>query len=36
MIEQVLTLLAKTPPRIAALTSGLTSGQLCARPTRDE
>jgi DinB superfamily len=27
-IEQVLTLLVQTPPRIAALTTGLTSGQL--------
>jgi hypothetical protein len=35
-IEQVLTLLAETPPRIAALTAGLTLAQLHAKPKRDE
>ena len=30
-IEQVLTWLAEHPPRIAALTEGLTSAQLCTR-----
>ncbi len=31
-IEQVLTLLAETPPRLAALTAGATPAQLQARP----
>ena len=35
-IEQVLTLLAQTPPRIAALTDGLASAQLQARSTPEE
>ncbi len=35
-IEQVLTLLAATPPRIAALTAGLPSAHLQTRPTPDE
>ncbi len=35
-IEQVLTLLAETPPRIAALTAGLTPAQLHAAPNPDE
>lgn len=34
--EQVLTLLAATPPRIAALTAGLTPGQLRAAPSHGE
>ena len=34
-IEQVLTLLAETPPRIAALTAGLTPAQLQTTPTPD-
>jgi hypothetical protein len=35
-IEEALTLLAATPPRIAALTAGLTPGQLRASPAPDE
>ena len=35
-IEQVLTLLAQTPPRIAALTAGLRPNQLHATPKHDE
>ena len=35
-IEQVLTLLAETPPRIAALTAGLAPAQLHTAPNRDE
>ena len=35
-IEQVLTLLAEAPPRIAALTTGLTPAQLHAAPNPDE
>jgi hypothetical protein len=35
-IAQVLTLLAATPPRIAALTDGLLPAQLQATPSRDE
>ena len=35
-IEQVLTLLAEAPPRIAALTAGLTPAQLHAAPNPDE
>ena len=34
-IEQVLTLLAETPPRIAALTASLTPAQLHAAPNDD-
>ena len=34
--EQVLTMLAATPPRIAALTAGLTPAQLRTKPNRDE
>jgi hypothetical protein len=34
-IEQVLTLLAETPPRIAALTAGLAPAQLHAAPSDD-
>jgi len=34
-IEQVLTLLAETPPRIAALTAGLTPAQSQTTPTPD-
>ena len=34
-IEQVLTLLAKTPPRIAALTAGLVPAQLHTAPNHD-
>ena len=34
--EQVLTLLAETPPQIAALTAGLTSAQLHTAPKPDE
>jgi hypothetical protein len=34
-IEQVLTLLAETPPRIAALTAGLAPAQLHTRPNHD-
>ena len=34
-IEQVLTLLAETPPRIAALTAGLTPAQLRITPKPD-
>ncbi len=35
-IEQVLTLLAEAPPRIAALTAGLEPAQLLTRPNHDE
>ncbi len=35
-IEQVLTLLADTPPRIAALTAGLVPAQLHATPSHGE
>lgn len=35
-VEQVLTLLAATPPRIAALTANLTPAHLKTRPTPDE
>jgi len=35
-VEQVLTLLAETPQRIAALTAGLAPAQLHAAPSRDE
>jgi hypothetical protein len=35
-IEQVLTLLAKTPPRIATLTAGLVPAQLHKAPKKDE
>lgn len=35
-IEQVLTLLAQTPPRIAALTAGLTPAQLHTAPNQGE
>ena len=35
-IEQVLTLLAETPPRIAALTASLAPEELQTRPTPDE
>ncbi|MGH2516737.1 MAG: DinB family protein [Ktedonobacterales bacterium] len=35
-IEQVLTLLAATPPRIAALTAGLAPAQLQTTPNHDE
>ena len=35
-IEQVLTLLAETPPRLAALTAGLAPEELQTRPTPDE
>lgn len=35
-IEQVLTMLAETPPRIAALTAGLVSDQLHASPNPGE
>ena len=34
-IEQVLTLLAATPPRLAALTAGLAPAQLHTSPTHD-
>ena len=34
-IEQVLTLLAETPPRLAALTADLSPAQLHTRPTHD-
>jgi len=34
-IEQVLTLLAETPPRLAALTAGLTPAQLQTAPDSD-
>ena len=33
--EQVLTLLAETPPRLAALTAGLAPAQLHTRPNHD-
>ncbi len=35
-IEQVLTLLTQTPPRITALTAGLVPAQLHAPPSPDE
>lgn len=35
-IEQILTLLAETPPRIAALTADLTPAQLHTAPSQDE
>ena len=35
-IEQVLTMLAETPPRIGSLTAGLVQVQLHASPQRDE
>ena len=35
-VERVLTLLAATPPRLAALTSGLEPGQLRTAPAPDE
>jgi hypothetical protein len=35
-IEQVLTLLAETPPRVAELTAGLAPDQLHAAPNPDE
>jgi hypothetical protein len=35
-IEQVLTLLAATPPRLTALTADLSPAQLHTRPTHDE
>jgi DinB superfamily len=35
-IEQVLTMLAETPPRIAALTAGLTPAQLPTTPNHGE
>ncbi len=35
-IEQVLTILAETPPRIAALTTDLAPAQLGVRPTPEE
>lgn len=35
-IEQVLTMLAETPPRIAALTAGLAPAQLHTAPNPDE
>lgn len=35
-VEEILTLLAEAPPRIAALTAGLSPAQLRARPTPDE
>ena len=35
-IEQILTALAETPPRIAELTVGLTTAQLHAAPNRGE
>jgi hypothetical protein len=35
-IEEVLTLLAATPPRIAALTNGLAPAQLRTAPSQDE
>ncbi len=35
-IEQILILLAQTPPRIAALTEGLTPAQLCVAPNPGE
>ena len=35
-IEQVLTLLAETPPRLATLTAGLAPEELQTRPTPDE
>ncbi len=35
-IEQILTMLAEAPPRIAALTAGLQPAQLHAKPNPDE
>jgi len=35
-IEQVLTILTETPPRIAALTAGIAPAQLHAAPNHDE
>jgi len=35
-IEQILTLLAETPPRLAALTADLTPAQLQTKPSHDE
>lgn len=35
-IEQVLTMLAEMPPRLAELTAGLTPGELKTRPAPDE
>ena len=35
-IEQVLTLLAETPPSLAALTAGLSPAQLRTAPDQDE
>jgi hypothetical protein len=35
-IEQILTILANTPPRLAALTTGLTPGQLRTPPSPGE
>ena len=35
-IEQILTMLASTPPRIAALTAGLAPAQLHTSPSQDE
>src|SRR4051794_29848026 len=35
-IEQVLSILAATPPRLAAITAGLAAAQLHTRPTPDE
>jgi DinB superfamily len=35
-VEQVLTLLREAPPRIAAMTAGLSEGQLHAPPEPDE
>jgi hypothetical protein len=35
-IEQILTILAETPPRIAALTAGLATSQLHTAPNPDE
>jgi hypothetical protein len=34
-VEQVLTLLAETPPRLAALTAGISPAQLHTAPSRD-
>jgi len=35
-IEQILTILAETPPRIAALSAGLAPAQLHTSPNPDE
>ena len=35
-IEQLLTMLAATPPRLAELTGGLSAAQLLAPPEPDE